>query len=66
MAERMFHFGTTFTVIMEADAMPDMDLAQAVLAFLKERLITDDASDFRVVTESIHPIMVGPAGGTPV
>ena len=66
MPERMFHFGTTFTVITEADAMADMELAQAVLAFLKQRLAPTTASRFRIVAESIHPIMVGPAGGSPV
>lgn len=64
MADKLYTFGCTFNVLKRDNFdVTDMQLAQLVLILLTDRLACDDDLAVRFVTESIHPIMIGPEGG---
>lgn len=66
MPDTRFTFAVTVNVIRrEKSRLKDMELATRVLEVLKERL--DVATpDFSFDIPSIHPVMFGRAGGTPI
>lgn len=64
MPDKLYTFGCTFNVVKsDRLKMNDMDLATLVLRFMKSRLVTSNDELVTFVTDSIHPIMVGPEGG---
>lgn len=67
MPDSIYNFGCTFAVRKnERLKITDMELAQLVLRFMKVRLLTGQDDLVTFLTETIHPIMIGPEGGTPV
>lgn len=67
MPDSIYNFGCTFAVRKHDDCkLSDMDLAYNVMVDMKLWLERETKGGYHFVIESIHPIMIGPEGGTPV